>query len=146
TFPIRTPKKIEVTEDITAALGFAPREVYSERDLYVIMDSEAEVRSFVPDYNKLRKLDKWLGVAVTAEGGDCDFVSRFFCPELDLEDPVTGSSHSSLVPLWSGKLGKNEFIAQQLSRRGGTLYCELRENSIKISGTAALYLQGEIML
>ena len=145
-FPLRVPKRIDVTEDITAALGFAPKEVYSERDLYVVMDSEAEVRSFVPDYNKLRKLDKWLGIAVTAKGEDCDFVSRFFCPELDLEDPVTGSSHSSLVPLWSGKLEKTEFTARQFSRRGGTLYCVLGGNSIKISGAAALYLHGEIML
>ena len=85
-----------------------------------------------------------MGICVTAKSSACDFVSRFFCPELKLEDPVTGSSHSSLVPLWSEKLNKTEFTAKQLSKRGGTLYCKLCENEIKISGRAVLYLQGEI--
>lgn len=143
-FPIRTPEKTAVTEEISAALGFVPQELYSERDLYVVVNSEEEVRSFVPDYDKLKKIDKWLGIAVTAKGADCDFVSRFFCPELRLEDPVTGSSHSSLVPLWSKKLGRTELTARQLSQRGGTLYCRLCENDVKISGRAALYLEGEI--
>ncbi|MBQ5333590.1 MAG: PhzF family phenazine biosynthesis protein [Oscillospiraceae bacterium] len=145
-FPLRKPKKIEVTERISAALGFAPREIYSDRDLYAVMDSEAQVKSYVPDYEKLSSLDEWMGIAVTAKGESCDFVSRFFCPELKLEDPVTGSSHSSLVPLWSEKTGKKEFTAKQLSRRGGTLFCKLCDNSVMISGRAALYLEGEILL
>lgn len=145
-FPMRTPEKITVTEEITAALGFVPAELYSERDMYAVVDSEEAVRSVVPDYDKLKKLDKWMGIAVTAKGTDCDFVSRFFCPELRLENPVTGSSHSSLIPLWSKKLGKTEMTAKQLSQRGGTLYCKLCEKNVKISGRAALYMKGEITL
>ena len=81
---------------------------------------------------------------MTAKGGDSDFVSRYFCPELDLEDPVTGSSHSSLVPLWSEKLGKDIMVAKQLSKRGGVLYCENSVDRVKISGRAVLYMRGEI--
>lgn len=143
-FPIRRPVKIDVTEEISEALGFVPEEIYSDRDLYAVMNSEEDVIKYIPEYDKLKKLDKWLGIAVTAKGKDFDFVSRFFCPELKLEDPVTGSSHSSLVPLWSEKLGKRELIARQLSKRGGTLYCRLCDDDIKISGRAVLYLQGEI--
>ena len=145
-FPVRKPKRIEVTEEISAALGFVPAELYSERDLYAVADSEKAVSDYAPDYQRLAELDKWLGIAITAKGTDCDFVSRFFCPELKLEDPVTGSSHSSLVPLWSDKLGKDEFTAKQLSKRGGTLYCRLCENEIRISGRAVLYLSGEVDL
>ncbi|MBP1545630.1 MAG: PhzF family phenazine biosynthesis protein [Oscillospiraceae bacterium] len=145
-FPVRKPKRIEVTEEISAALGFVPAELYSERDLYAVADSEKAVSDYAPDYQRLAELDKWLGIAITAKGNDCDFVSRFFCPELKLEDPVTGSSHSSLVPLWSDKLGKDEFTAKQLSKRGGTLYCRLCENEIRISGRAVLYLSGEVDL
>lgn len=144
-FPIRTPEKLEVNEEISEALGFVPTELYSRRDLYAVVGSEKEVLKFAPDYNKLNRLDKWMGIAVTAKGENCDFVSRFFCPELKLEDPVTGSSHSSLVPLWSEKLNKTEFTAKQLSKRGGTLYCRLCEDNIKISGKAVLYLQGDII-
>lgn len=144
-FPIRTPEKLEVNEEISEALGFVPTELYSRRDLYAVVGSEKEVLKFAPDYDKLNRLDKWMGIAVTAKGENCDFVSRFFCPELKLEDPVTGSSHSSLVPLWSEKLNKTEFTAKQLSKRGGTLYCRLCEDNIKISGKAVLYLQGDII-
>lgn len=143
-FPERIPQKIEVTSEITEALGLAPDELYSGRDLYAVVRNEAAVREYSPDFEKLQRLDKWLGIAVTAKGEKADFVSRFFCPELKTEDPVTGSAHSSLVPLWSKKLGKNVFIAEQLSQRGGRLYCERTEGSVKISGKAVLYLKGEI--
>lgn len=145
-FPIKAPEKAEITGSITLALGFVPAELYSQRDLYVVADSEEAVANFIPDYDKLSKLEKWMGIVITAKGNSCDFVSRFFCPELKLEDPVTGSSHSSLVPLWSKKLDKTEFTAMQLSKRGGTLYCRLCENDIKISGKAVLYLKGELQI
>ena len=134
------------TDDIIKALGFLPTELYSQRDLYAVVDNEDAVLNYSPDYDKLSRLDKWMGIAITAKGKDCDFVSRFFCPELKLEDPVTGSSHSSLVPLWSEKLNKTELVAKQLSKRGGTLYCKQCKDDIKISGKAVLYLQGELKI
>lgn len=143
-FPIRVPKKIEATPEIEEAIGRKVLEVYSERDLYVLLDSVQAVRDFEPDYGKLQSLKAWLGVVIMAKGEDCDFVSRYFCSELNLEDPVTGSTHSSLVPLWSEKCGKKELLSRQLSKRGGVLYCELDEDKVKISGEAVLYLQGEI--
>lgn len=143
-FPERVPKKIGVTSEMTEALGFVPDELYSERDLYAVVKDEAAVRNYSPDFVKLQILDKWLGIAVTAKGKKVDFVSRFFCPELKTEDSVTGSAHSSLVPLWSEKLGKNVFVAEQLSQRGGRLYCERAEGVVKISGKAVLYLKGDI--
>ena len=145
-FPIRIPEKAEVTDDIIKALGFMPIELYSQRDLYAVVDSEKIVLNYSPDYDKLSRLDKWMGIAITSKGKDCDIVSRFFCPELKLEDPVTGSSHSSLVPLWSEKLNKTELVAKQLSKRGGTLYCKQCKDDIKISGNAVLYLQGELKI
>ena len=145
-FPLRIPKKIEVTSEIIEALGLRPYQIYSDRDLYVVMKNEQEVKSFVPNYDKLRLLNKWLGIVITAEGTDCDFVSRFFCPELNLEDPVTGSSHSSLIPIWNNKLNKSNLKAKQLSERGGVLYCEKGNEYVKISGSAVLYLKGEIKI
>lgn len=145
-FPERVPEKIEATAEISEALGLVPEEVYTGRDLIAVLKSEEEVRNFLPDYEKLGKLDKWLGIAVTAKGEKADFVSRFFMPELKLEDPVTGSAHSSLVPLWREKLGKTVFEAEQLSQRGGKLYCEHGDGFVKISGKAALYLKGEIFI
>ena len=67
-------------------------------------------------------------------------------PELALEDPVTGSTHSTLIPMWSNRLKKDKLVAKQLSARGGTLYCEMGERDVKISGEAVLYMSGEIMV
>ena len=59
-----------------------------------------------------------LGTIVTAPGKDCDFVSRFFAPQAGIpEDPVTGSSHCTLIPYWAGRLGKQELFAKQLVER-----------------------------
>ena len=143
-FPERIPEKIEVTSEISEALGLVPEEAYTGRDLIAVLKTEEAVRNFSQDYEKLGNLKKWLGIVVTAKGEKADFVSRFFMPELKLEDPVTGSAHSSLVPLWREKLGKTVFEAEQLSKRGGKLYCEQGDGFVKISGKAALYLKGEI--
>lgn len=145
-FPKRIPEKIDVTAEIAEALGIVPEEVYSERDLFAVLENEEAVRNFVPDYEKLGKLDKWLGICVAARGKSADFVSRFFCPELKAEDPVTGSAHCSLVPIWAERLGKTVLEAEQLSQRGGKLYCEQMDGFVKISGKAALYLRGEMFL
>lgn len=86
-----------------------------------------------------------MGLFVTALGTTVDFVSRFFAPNAGIpEDPVTGSSHSTLIPFWGERLKKDKMVARQLSKRGGTLYCENCQERVKISGRAALYLNGEI--
>ena len=61
-----------------------------------------------------------------------------------LKDPVTGSAHTTLIPSWSNRLGKKELIAQQLSQRGGTLYCRHLNDRVEIGGHAVTYLVGEI--
>ncbi|OAA90550.1 PhzF family phenazine biosynthesis protein [Clostridium ljungdahlii] len=74
-----------------------------------------------------------------------DFVSRCFYPKSGVnEDPVTGSAHSNLIPFWSKRLNKDKMIAKQLSKRGGTLYCELCGDRVKISGRASIYMIGNI--
>lgn len=145
-FPQRLPKKINITLEAIAIFGSNSLELYSDRDLYVVMETERQVRGYVPDYNDLKCFKNWLGVVITAKGEDADFVSRYFCPELTLEDPVTGSTHSTLIPMWSKRLKKKTLVAKQLSARGGTLYCEMGETDVKISGEAVLYMTGEICL
>lgn len=145
-FPKRTPQPVPMTDAILDVLGTQPLALYGARDLCVVLPNAQAVLDYVPDYGRLGQLSDYLGIALTAPGESCDFVSRFFCPSLGLEDPVTGSSHTSLVPLWAVKLGKTELVAQQCSPRGGTLYCTLYPDQVAIAGTAALYLQGEILL
>lgn len=85
------------------------------------------------------------GVIVTAPGTDVDFVSRFFAPKYGIpEDPVTGSAHCALAPYWASKLGKNRFIARQVSKRGGSLICEVKGDRVTIAGSAVTFMQAEI--
>ncbi|MGH9338418.1 MAG: PhzF family phenazine biosynthesis protein, partial [Acidobacteriota bacterium] len=87
------------------------------------------------------------GVIVTAPGDTTDFVSRYFAPAFGIpEDPVTGSSHCTLVPYWSERTGKEELHALQVSRRGGELFCRSHTDKVVIAGRAVSYLQGMIQL
>ena len=87
------------------------------------------------------------GIIITAKGEDCDFVSRCFCPQVGIdEDPVTGSAHTALVSYWKPILGKDTFFAKQLSPRGGEMTCEIQGDRVLLSGSAVLYMKGEITL
>ena len=146
-FPSRPPVPCEVPPLLEQALGAPVLEAYASRDLLVLLDSEDAVRSLRPDFSLLKQLKDVFAVIVTARGTDCDFVSRFFAPGIGVpEDPVTGSSHSTLIPFWHARLGKKQMIARQLSARGGTLICEYCGDRVKIGGTAVCYLRGEINL
>ena len=85
---------------------------------------------------------------VTAPGdGAFDCVSLSFAPKMGVpEDPVCGSGHCHIIPYWAAKTGRTEFVARQASPRGGTLYCKLEGDRVKLAGRAALYAQSELML
>jgi PhzF family phenazine biosynthesis protein len=143
-FPSRPGRPGPVTEALIAALGRRPREVLQSRDLMAVLDSEAEVRNFTPDFARIAALDG-MALIITAPGDSDDFVSRFFAPKAGvLEDAVTGSSHCTLIPNWAARLGRNRLSARQLSARGGELQCELRGDRVLIGGSAVEYLRGEI--
>lgn len=146
-FPSRMPKPVGKPELLEKALGCKVLETHLSRDLVAVVNSESDVANLNVDFNLLSQIDKDIafGVIVTAEGENSDFVSRFFAPNAGvLEDPVTGSSHSTLIPFWSQRLHKTKMVAKQLSKRGGTLWCEDLGDRVKIGGSAVCYLKGEI--
>ena len=110
----------------------------------LVYENEDEIRNITIDRQIFDTINLGVGgVIVTAKGDESDFVSRFFTPQATiLEDPVTGSAHCTLIPYWSKELSKNKLNAQQLSQRGGTLYCENIGERVIIAGQAQLYLKG----
>lgn len=145
-FPSRMPVAAQLPEQIRLGLGIDPVEVWKARDYIAVYDNEEIIRNFSPNRSILDQvnLDPG-GIIVTAKGKDVDFVSRFFTPQASIfEDPVTGSAHCSLIPLWKAKTGKQKMIAHQLSKRGGKLWCEDRGQRVLISGEARTYLEGYI--
>lgn len=146
-FPARAPTPAAVSEALSEALGEAPSEVHHSRDILALYDDEASVRRLSPDQARLLALDEGLGVIATAKGDTVDFVSRFFVPKAGIaEDPVTGSAHCTLVPFWAERLGRSKLVAQQVSPRGGELYCEHRGDRVIMSGQCILFLTGSIHL
>jgi len=146
-FPSRKPEKIEITPLMEQAVKVPVLEAHMSRDILLILDNEEQVRNLRPDLNLVAKLPDCFALIVSAKGESADFVSRFFAPNAAIpEDPVTGSAHSTLIPFWAERLDKDKMIAKQLSKRGGTLYCQNCGDRVKISGRAVLYLQGEILV
>jgi predicted PhzF superfamily epimerase YddE/YHI9 len=78
-----------------------------------------------------------------------DFASRYWSPWNGVdEDPVNGSSHTALTPLWAKLLGKSKLSAEMMSPRGGVLnveFCE-SENVVMLGGPCALVMDGKFRL
>ena len=144
-FPSRMPERIEVTPLMEHAIGVSVLEAHMSRDTLLLIENEEKLNGLQPDFSLIADLPDCLGVIVTAKGDSADFVSRFFAPNAGVpEDPVTGSAHSTLIPFWAQRLNKDKMVAKQLSKRGGTLYCQNCGDRVKMAGQAVLYLQGEI--
>ena len=111
----------------------------------LLLESEQAVLDCNPDFNLL-KTQPGL-VIITAKGASVDFVSRVFGPSVGInEDPVTGSAHTVLIPFWAKRLNKSKMKAMQVSKRGGLLFVEDKQESVIIAGKSKLYLKGEIYL
>ena len=145
-WPDEELKKVEVTPAMADALGVPVAEAYLARDLLCVLDDEQTVRELVPDLEKIKEIDGLL-LHVTARGSKEDCVSRSFAPKLSVaEDPVCGSGHCHIIPYWADRLGKDELVAYQASRRGVTLYCRREGRKIFMAGKAALYSIDELFV
>lgn len=144
---------------LAAALGIEPVSVHDTGtlgDLLVEVADEDTLRALAPDGSALGRLPH-RGVIVTAaadgrggtEGaGDpaYDYVSRMFAPSVGIpEDPVTGSAHTALAPLWSARLGRASLTGLQCSARTGLVRTTLRGERTELSGTAVTVLDARLL-
>lgn len=132
---------------LAEALGVTPREVFAGReDFLVVLESEAAVAALRPDFRLLQQV-KGRGVIATAPGDTADFVSRCFFPNAGIdEDPVTGSAHTTMTPYWAERLGKQELLARQISRRGGEVRCTMLGERVALAGKAVTYMEGVVRI
>ncbi|KAH6818855.1 Phenazine biosynthesis PhzC/PhzF protein [Perilla frutescens var. frutescens] len=120
-------------------------------DLVVLLPSGDAVAKIEPNFEEIKKCPG-RGLIVTGlapTGSGFDFISRFFCPKMGInEDPVCGSAHCALVPYWSKKLGKNDFIAYQASPRSGILNLHLDEKNqrVLLRGKAIAVMEGSLLV
>jgi len=148
------PAKELVTTDVDLAVCNALGAIASEAvvpannpsQVLYVYEFEEDLARLKPDFPALLASSEHCIIA-TAPGDNCDFVSRFFGPQVGVdEDPVTGSAHCSLVPYWAGRLHINELQARQISARGGSLSCELRDGRVFMTGTAVTFMVGVVTL
>ena len=157
-FPIRRAVKVDEYPALLNQAFTKPfKNVYLNAQAYIIeYETVQDVLDEQPNLALLKQLGKIrtaitsdahsLDVAITSNSENYDCISRYFAPANGIdEDPVTGSIHTGIAPLWAEKLAKNNILAYQASKRGGELYCQILENErIEISGYAKLYMQAEI--
>ena len=147
-FPADRVSPTELPSGVEEAMGAAPVGVYRSSNLNVLLleyASEEQVRSLKPNFPSLRP--GGMGVSVTAKSGSSgyDFVSRFFTPELGIdEDPVTGAAHTVLGPFWAERLGVTEMVAHQVSSRGGIVRVRTKGDRVDLLGKAVTVLRGEL--
>lgn len=146
-FPSDVIEEAGLPEGLAEALGGSPKGCWKgQTDYMVVYDTEEEIRALSPNIHLLNQIPV-RGVIVTSPGRQQDFVSRFFAPRCGVpEDPVTGSAHTTLIPFWAKRLGKNRLDAAQLSPRGGFLRCEFLGDRVKIAGRAVTYMKAELYL
>lgn len=148
-FPVAELAPVDVDLQICKALGATASEALAPVDgssaLLYVYEFEQDVADLAPDFAALQAASTRC-VIVSAPGDSCDVVSRFFGPQVGLdEDPVTGSAHCSVVPYWAARLHNNHVLCRQISARGGQLDCELRDGRVYMTGTAVTFMRGEVL-
>ena len=146
-FPSLPVAPCDAPSELAAALGAVPQACYANEHTHVAMFGSArDIAALRPDMRAVAGLTLPYLVA-TAPGDDCDFVSRFFAPRVGVpEDPVTGSAHCVLAPLWAQRLGKRRLHARQISPRGGELTCEPAGDRVLLTGHAVTVITGTLHL
>ena len=141
-------------DGLADALGVEPTEVFESaapHDLIALLDAEETVAALTPDLDAVAAIQRRETVrlvtvtAPAAPGAEHDFVSRVFSPADGIpEDPVTGSAHCALAPLWAARLSRDALVGRQLSARGGTVRTELAGDRVLLGGRAVQVLEGEL--
>jgi predicted PhzF superfamily epimerase YddE/YHI9 len=150
-FPSRPAVVVDVDPAVVKIVGGAPvvtgrGQVGGGMSGYLLeYATEDEVRELRP--GALRDIpDGYVIVTAPASMHGYDFVSRFFAPAAGIdEDPVTGSTHCTLGPWWSEKLGKDDLLAYQASARGGTVRVRLAGERVKLGGKAVTVMVGDLV-
>lgn len=133
---------------IKQAFGRAAKEIHKGKKIVALFDDEQFVRDVQPDISSINTLEcEGVVISALSKQDDVDFVTRYFGPQVGIdEDPVTGSAHCILTPIWAKKMNQTEFKARQVSARGGDLDLKIEGDRLFISGEATLYMKATIFL
>ncbi|MBC7769574.1 MAG: PhzF family phenazine biosynthesis protein [Phycisphaerales bacterium] len=139
-------------DSVSEALGGADiYDAFIAEYANVVLESEAQLRAMKPDIAAINRVIRgprqgMLVVSAPAdEGKPYDFVQRFFCPSVGVdEDPVTGSAFADAAPYWCDRLDLESVVGFQASKRGGYMRAIQTLSSVRLLGQVSVYLRGEL--
>lgn len=147
-FPVWTPEPTE--------LPFLPSGIpepawagIAGEDWLLELPRPDDVVNLVPDIAGIAALGRrtLIVTARSDDGAGCDVVSRVFGPSVGVaEDPVTGSAHCALAAYWAPKLGRDELVGFQASRRGGTVRMRLDGDRVVLGGAAVTVSEVDLLV
>lgn len=148
--PPRAPEPVALPEVVEAldVAGVVETLFHPAGYAVVVVDDAARVRGCTPDFAALARVGRYV-VILTARGGagEADVVSRVFVPAFAIdEDPVTGAAHAVLTPYWAARLGRDTFLAEQASARGGRLTCRWEGDRVVLGGRCVTVIEGHFLL
>jgi PhzF family phenazine biosynthesis protein len=147
-FPREAAEPAPAPDALKSAIGIDPVWVGRNRmDYLVQLSSEAELRELTPNLEAVKHLGT-RGLLVTArpDGGEYDYVSRYFAPQYGVdEDPVTGSTHCALAPFWTERLGRPSLVGYQASKRGGIVRTTVMDDRVVLCGRATTIMEGSLL-
>lgn len=146
-FPRLNFSKMNNAEFLVGLVDVPIKEIFdSDLDYIFLLANEKQVLKAQVNLQALAKLSK-RGLILTASCSGADFYSRCFYPKHNIpEDPVTGTAHCVLAPLWSTRLNKNILHAIQGSFRKGDIFCELQGDRVYLSGYCKWYSKGSLVI
>ncbi len=146
-FPVWPIKPIPMIAGLEQTLEAPIRQIVEcGSDYLVELEDESTLRKLQPDFVALSALPvRGLIVTACSEQDSFDFLSRFFAPQVGIdEDPVTGSAHCALAPYWAERLGRSQLIGYQASNRGGVVRVESAGERVYLEGQAVTFLVGQL--
>ena len=154
-FPADPPRRTDVPEGLTDALGAEPVEVWAAAYLVVVVKDAATVRGLDPDIKALHRISGEatggrgnIVVCAASDLATYDVIDRFFAPGSGVdEDPATGSAHCILAPLWADRLGRPDVrFLQAYPGRGGEITTRMAGDRVILGGGAVTTVESVLRL
>jgi len=148
-FPAIPVRPLDEPPDWASALGVSDDGIVGVHRgggwVLVELTSAAELRALTPDRQSIMELGGGVAVMAAGDRPGVDSVCRVFVPGAGIdEDPVTGSAHCMLAPIWAERTGRTELVGEQASPRGGVVGMRLEGQRVVLSGHAVTVLSGEL--
>ncbi len=142
-FPADKIEKLPLNHPITAFFSNPAEAAYKGRsDYLLVFPNETDIRQIQVAFHELARFDG-RGVIVTSPANSVDFVSRCFYPQSGVnEDPATGSAQTTLATFWHARTGKDHFVTNQVSARGGMFSLHIKGDRVFITGGAHTFMSG----